>query len=188
MRQILVIIIFLWTIYGCTPAPNISDKYVDPLMTETAVPGQKFFAFDEIEHYFNDFDETLLKDLYENKSKSELDSLKEGVITGDIPKDMADLSFIDKLEQLGFNKSSVDKSKFADIDNIFSVKPVNDVVFTGCIYVYRDIFIFKKNGRTTGVAKICFGCLGEKIIGTNSNTNYFGQNGDYERLRELVRK
>ena len=155
-------------------------------MTASTVSGQKFFVYDEIDHYFNDFDESDLMTLSDNISKSELDSLKEGFITGGIPQKLSDVTSIDKLEKIGFKKQSIDKSKFADIDEIFSVKPTDNGVIFECISIYRDILIFKKNGKIIGVAKICFGCSDNIIIGTKSNTSFFGQNGDYKKLLKLL--
>jgi len=127
-------------------------------------------------------------ELSDNVSRSELDSLKEGFIIGDIPQSMSDLSSLDKLVDVGYKKKSIEKSKFSDIQSIFSVKPTDEVVGTMCIYVYRDILVFKNKGKIVGVAKICFYCLGHKIIGTNANTNFFGQSGDFSKLSRILRK
>lgn len=187
MRHIFLIIYFL-TLWSCGTDNNKEEKNINPLMTPTTVTGQKFFEFDEIEYYFNDYDENKMMELSDNVSKSELDSLKEGFIIGDIPQSMSDLSSLDKLVNVGYIKKSIEKSKFHDIENIFSVKPTDEVVGTMCIYVYRDILVFKTKGKIVGVAKICFDCLGHQIIGTNANTNFFGQNGDFDRLNRILRK
>ena len=187
MRHLLIIICF-WTLWSCDTDDNKAEIVTNPLMTPSTVTGQKFFEFDEIDYYFNDFDENNIMDLSDNVSKSEVDSLKEGFIIGDIPQSMSDLSSLDKLSLAGFKKSSIDKAKLPALENIFSVKPVDDGFIMSCINVFRDILVFKKNGKTTGVAKICFGCRGNQIIGTRANTNFFGQAGDFEKLSEILRK
>ena len=187
MRHISVIICFL-TLWSCGTDNTKEEKISNPLMTPTTVTGQKFFEFDEIDYYFNDYDENNMMELSDNVSRSELDSLKEGFIIGDIPHSMSDLSCLDKLVNVGYKKKSIEKSKFSDIQSVFSVKPTDEVVVTMCIYVYRDILVFKNKGKIVGVAKICFDCLGHQIIGTNANTNFFGQNGDFNKLSRILRK
>lgn len=150
--------------------------------------GKKFFEYDEIDYYVNDYDESKISDLDENQSKSVNDSLKIGIILGKIPKDISDLDFINKLEKFGYKKSIVDKSKFSEIDKIFIEKTNTNNVFSACIYVYRDILIFKKQGKVIGTAKICFGCMANEITGTHANTKNFGQEGDYDILEKLMRK
>ena len=51
---------------------------------------------------------------------------------------------------------------------------------------YRDILVFKKENKTVGVAKVCFGCSQSIITGTKLNTQEFGQSGDYGRLKKLL--
>ena len=150
--------------------------------------GKKFFDYDEIVYYFNNYDESKIQELSDNQSKSDIDSIKMGVILGNIPKNISDLSFIDKLEKIGFVKNSVDKSKFADIDKIFIEKSVNENVATACIYIYRDILVFKREGKIVGTAKMCFGCMANQINGTTANTENFGQDGDYDRIEKILRK
>ena len=148
---------------------------------------RKFFDYDDISYYFNNFDEHKLSELNSGQYKSADDSLKMGVITGRIPNDILDLDFIDKLEYFGYEKSIVDKSKFKDIDQIFIEKPLLDYPVSSCIYVYRDILIFKKKGMVVGTAKICFTCNDSQIKGTDASTEMFGQDGDYERLKKVLK-
>jgi hypothetical protein len=111
-----------------------------------------------------------------------------GIILGDIPKSISDLTFIDKLFAVGFKKKSLDKSKFDSIDKIFVEKTTAENLATSCMYVYRDILIFKKESKIVGTAKVCFGCMAHQITGTTANTENFGQEGDYERLEKLLRQ
>ena len=150
--------------------------------------GEKFFDYDEIEYYSTNIDEEKIGKLLDNQTKSEIDSIKMGVILDDIPNSISDLSFIENLERIGYKKSKVDKSKFNDIDKIFVEKSVKEITATLCIYVYRDILIFKKEGKVVGTAKICFDCLAHQIKGTKVNTDNFGQDGDYGKLATILRK
>lgn len=155
--------------------------------TEQKSGSKKFFTYDEIHYYFNDYDETQLEELFGNQSRSALDSIKAEVIIGDIPHDITDLSFIEKLEAIGYKRRAIDKSRFAAIDDVFREKTVLESLATSCIYVYRDILIFKKKGKVVGTAKICFDCLANQIQGTTANTENFGQDGDYGKLERILR-
>jgi hypothetical protein len=188
MKQNLILTIFCLTFFACNTTTEKKDKVIDNSKITKKVIGKKFFEFDAINYYLIDFDESKIGDLYDNQSKSEIDSFKMGIILGDLPKNISDLSFIDKLKKIGYKKKSVDKSKFDEIDKIFVEKTVKENDATACIYVYRDILIFKKNNAVVGTAKICFGCMANKIIGTNANTENFGMDGDYEKLEDLLRK
>ncbi|MES2284891.1 MAG: hypothetical protein V4547_04320 [Bacteroidota bacterium] len=160
----------------------------DFLASSTQTKKKEFFDFDHIDYYFNNYDKSKLSLLYDNKSKSELDSLKMGIIRGHIPTNISDSSFIAKLEQIGYNKISIDKSKFEDINKIFVEKPVNDNYAAACKEVYRDILILKKNNTVIGIAKICFDCMMSDIHGSSANTDNFGQDGDYKKLENILRQ
>lgn len=188
MKQTLLLIFVGLMLYNCTSETKDVKTEVDISKPTDQITGKKFFDYDEIDYYFNNFDEDKIDELYDNQSKSEIDSFKMGIILGDIPKDISDLSFIEKLEKIGYQKKMVDKSKFSEIDKIFVEKTVTEMIKSPCIYVYRDILIFKKNSNVIGTAKICFGCLAHQINGTTANTNYFGQNGDYNKLSKLLKK
>jgi hypothetical protein len=173
MKEITRITIAAFILFGCQ-SPSISSK--------------KFFEYDEIEYYSSNADQEKLMSLTQNQSKSEIDSFTVGVILDDIPKDITDLYFIDKLEPIGFRKSLVDRSDFSSIDNLFREKTVKKPTWLSCIHLYRDILIFKKQNKVAGTAKICFSCLAHQIKGTSANTENFGQEGDYEILENILKK
>lgn len=86
----------------------------------------------------------------------------------------------------GYSKSKIDSAKFDEINEIFREKKHEEVYGHACIYVYRDILLFKKKSKVIGIAKLCFDCDASVIIGTKVNTNEFGMNGDYEKLRKIL--
>jgi hypothetical protein len=186
MKQVFIFTAFLVMLSGCSLTAE-KNSVSNPDQSEQPV-GKKFFDYDEIQHYLNSIEEKNLGELNDNQSRSELDSIKRGVILGNIPKDMSDLSFIDQLEKIGYIKREVDKSKFETIDKIFAEKTVDEVVWADCKHVYRDILVFRKSNKIIGVAKICFSCRSNIIIGTAANTENFGQNGDYEKLEKTLKK
>jgi hypothetical protein len=187
MRRVIIIFTLFSIFFGCNTTSTNSSGEVSDNVIDTTTLGQKFFDYDEIEYYFFNVDESKISDLYYNNSKSELDSIKKGVVLGEIPNDINSLSFIEWLEKIGYKKTSINRSKFSDLNKIFVEKPAGDAIMTACIYVYRDILIFKKNGKIVGVTKICFDCMANHIIGTKAYTGMFGQNGDYEKLYKILR-
>jgi hypothetical protein len=188
MRQILLLTSFCLTFWTCDPRAKKKTEVVDSSKSTKQVIGRKFFIYDSIDYYTNDIDESKTLDLYDNQSKSEIDSFKMGVILGDIPKSISDLAFIEKLSKLAYKKTLVEKSKFDRIDSIFFEKTTTENIATACIYVYRNILIFKKDSKVVGTAKVCFGCMASQIKGTTANTKNFGQEGDYEKLAKLLRQ
>lgn len=188
MKQISILTILCLTILGCNSTTEKESGQVDNSKSTKQVIGRKFFEYDAIDYYSNDIDESKIGDLYDNQSKSEIDSFKMEIILGDIPKSISDLDFIDKLAKVGYKKTQIDKSKFDSIDNLFVEKTVTENLATACIYVYRDILIFKKDDKVVGTAKICFDCMANQIHGTTANTENFGQEGDYERLEKILRQ
>ena len=188
MKQNLILTIFCLTFFACNTTTKRKGETIDNSKKTEQVNDKKFFEFNAIDYYISDFDESKIGDLYDNQSKSEIDSFKMGIILGDLPKNISDLSFIDKLPKIGYKNSSVDKSKFNEINKIFVEKTVKENFATSCIYVYRDILIFKKDNKIVGTAKICFGCMANEITGTTANTDNFGMDGDYEKLADLLRK
>ena len=149
--------------------------------------GEKYFEYDEIEYYKNEIEEDQIGELYDNQKKSTIDSLKMGVILGEIPNSISSTEFIQHLKSFGYTKSKIDSTKFNKIDEIFTEKSHSELYANACVYIYRDILVFKKKSKIIGIAKMCFGCDASVIVGTKSNTEEFGMSGDYEKLRELLR-
>ncbi len=184
-NTILLLSIFL---VGFNSKTNQKVKPIRELVTyeKPRITGKKYFDYDEIIHYKTDFKENKITELYNNYKKSEKDAFRFDVIVGYTPRNINEVGFLDKLETIGYTKTNVDARKFKQIDEIFTEKKHDDVLESSCIYVYRDILIFKKKSKIVGIAKICFGCGANIILGTKSNTEEFGQSGDYEKLEKLL--
>ena len=149
---------------------------------------RRFFDYDKIDYYYNNFDENYLSALYENEHKSRIDSLKKSVLVDYMKGDLRNQKFLNKLESIGYVKKQIDTSKYKSIDEIFTEQYVSFWSGAPCIAVYRDILVFKKYEKITGIAKVCFGCGAIDILGTPANTENFGQNGDYDTLLEILRE
>ncbi|MDI9340859.1 MAG: hypothetical protein QM534_09860 [Sediminibacterium sp.] len=187
LLTILTLAIFCLTLWRCETKTEKKSEPIDNSVATKKTIRKKFFEYDAIDYYSSHFDELQIGSLYDNEFKTKIDSFKTGVILGDIPHDISDLFFIDVLEKIGYIKTTIDASKFKSIDSIFTEKPATEYLATACIYVYRDILIFKKNKKIIGTAKVCFSCMANQISGTNANTDNFGQDGDYEKLENLLR-
>ncbi|MCF6142532.1 hypothetical protein L1S34_14665 [Flavobacterium sp. K77] len=183
---LLAILLFSCNFKKETKAENVETQNVESVIKEPKITGEKYFEYDEIEYYQNEIEEDQIEELYDNQKKSVKDSLKMGVILGEIPKSITDTNFIDNLKSFGYTKSKIEPKKFDKIDEIFTEKKHSESYATACIYIYRDILIFKRKSKIIGIAKICFGCDANVIVGTKSNTEEFGMSGDYQKLRKIL--
>lgn len=150
--------------------------------------GKPYFIYDEVDHYFNDYDPSSEENRYDrNFVKTKLDSLELSFIYGSTPTDTSDFEYISYLEKIGFKRTALDKNRVVALDRIFIEKERTNFSVMRCIYTYRDILVFKKNGKIVGVVKICFQCDGHIITGTTANTDGFGSDDDFKYLKMILR-
>ncbi|MDC8004096.1 hypothetical protein POV27_08525 [Aureisphaera galaxeae] len=149
--------------------------------------GNYYFEFDTVDWYTIDIDEGDVFALEDQLNTLENERLKLDLLINDIPNSVTDTTFIAKLETVGFTKTTInDSQKINTLREIFREKPHEDVLAAACIAVYRDILIFRKQGKIIGTSKVCFDCNQSQIHGTEVNTSYFGQSGDYGKLARLL--
>ncbi|MBK7042123.1 MAG: hypothetical protein IPH46_17155 [Bacteroidetes bacterium] len=103
-----------------------------------------------------------------------------------MPDTMTRLELLADLEKIGYKKNAIGKGNFDKINSIFCERKHKESYATSCIAIYRDILVFKKSNKTIGVAKICFECEQNWIIGTDRNTMEFGMSGDYGKLYDIL--
>lgn len=162
---------------------DIDANKSNPILTKN------YFDFDEVDHYYNNYDPLSEENRYDRKFiKTKLDSLEVQLIYGSTPTTINDLEFIPYLNKISYKKTNIDTSLFAQLNEIFTERIYDYNTSTRCIYIYRDILIFKKNKEVVGVVKICFECKGIRIVGTTANTSFFGMEDEYTRLEKLLRK
>ena len=147
---------------------------------------ENFFDYDEVEHYKKNVTHEELSEIYNQVAKSGKKSIFLDIVENDYPKNV-DENFEKSLINNGFKKTILNKSKYEEINNIFSEQNCLINSASACIPIYRDILIFKKNKKTIGVAKICFDCQMFYIIGTQKNVQDFGANGNFEKLEPLLK-
>ncbi|REC52634.1 MULTISPECIES: hypothetical protein [Chryseobacterium] len=148
--------------------------------------GRKFFDYDEIDYYQIEIEMEDAANIYKFKKRSNIDNLRYQVICNNIPKNIDDLDFLNFMNEIGYRKQSINTSNFSSVDKIFVEKPAGERMAAGCIAVFRDILIFKKNKLVTGIAKICFSCHKYQLVGTEAQTENFGSNDDYSKLAGIL--
>lgn len=148
---------------------------------------KEYFDFDQVDYYSITISELEIMEINRDTLRSKLDSLKSEIVGYNTPVNMSDLSFIDKLGEMGFKRTVIDTSRFAALKNIFKEKEFSSNEVTTCEPFYRDILIFKKQNKVIGTVKICFGCGESDIKGTTANTKNFGDNGEFRKLATLLK-
>jgi len=192
MKKIFNIILIILILTGCKQTENDNTKVgnaENKIVENKFVPkyGNSFFNFDEIEYYQIEISEDKAMDLFDTQNKSQTDKLKFDIVVGEEPRNLKNLKFINSLSEIGFTKSQIPQSKFKEINQIFTEKTVYENYAAACVAVYRDILVFKKDKKIIGLCKICFDCRLFRFVGTNANTENFGQDGDFEKLSEILR-
>ena len=192
MKTYCFIISLFFICLSCEKNHNKNIKKDNKVATivENVTPkfGKNYFKFDEIIHYHIDFQDNEIEALNENYTKLTIGKIEYEIISGNKPENINDEKTVGFLDKIGFRKKIIEKSKFKEISKIFTDKTVRENYFTACEPIYRDILVFKNNKKNVGIAKICFDCSQKLIVGTNVNTDNFGQDGDYEKLERILKK
>jgi hypothetical protein len=185
MTKLLAIIIFIFALFSCHTSATKSKQNIQQKQYHI-IKGKKFFNYDKIDYYHSNFDSKNSLELLDSEPNSLLDSIKVAVLFGETPESINDTSCINQLTKVGYTKQNINKEKFSKIDSIFIEKTTTTNDGTNCVYIYRDILIFKKQNKIIGIAKICFSCFGNRIVGAKANKINFGQDGDYDKLKSII--
>ena len=165
MRLIAVIILFL--VLGCEQ--------------------KLFFVYDEVIHYHSNIQNKDILGLNRKENKSFNDSILKGIVSGYIPRNINDTTFLNHISKLGFKHKKVSPLKFKSLNGIFMKKGKPDEIYTvACEYAFRNVIVFKNKSKIVGITKICFDCEQHQTVGSRENTNYFGMDGDYKRLKHIL--
>lgn len=173
----------LWIMTAC--GSNTTEKKDNKSKTEEAAC-KPYFSFDQVEYYsWKGTDD----DAYDLMNQDDATGgLKKYLLTEIDAKELLKASNFEKMEELGFTKKEIASDKFNQLNEIFCERKHEKVPEVEvCLSIYRDILVFKKGGKITGVAKIYFDCHHNVIAGTTLNTDEFGLSGDYEKLEKLLK-
>ena len=155
--------------------------------SEKLVP---FFKFDEVIHYqVNDQDEVWkLLEISESERTESGKNFYKILMEYNYPISVSNSTFLKNLETLYPIKNQIPKNLFAELSQIFSQSNIADNAEYACEPFFRDIFIFKNNNKIIGIAKICLECEKNSFVGANGETQNFGSNGEFEKLKYLIKK
>jgi hypothetical protein len=128
--------------------------------------------------------------LFVREDSLDSDSLRllAGTLIGGFPKNMTETKTAFLPTEYGYNKQMIPAAFHDSIDTIFSEKNPGNSWVAACEPIYKDILIFKQSNKIVGVAKLCFECRQHQIIGSVANTEMFGQDGDWEKLKMLLNR
>lgn len=149
---------------------------------------QYYFNFDEVKHYTTEAKTNKIFALSDSNNLPAKQKYRIDILIHNKPRSLSDTAFIKDLEKNGFELNSIEKEQFAAINNIFCEKDHENITGYSCAPVYRDLLVFKKHDRITGIAKICFECARHHIVGTDADTKNFGQSGDYAKLENILKQ
>ncbi|WP_281634523.1 hypothetical protein [Flavobacterium luteolum] len=146
-----------------------------------------FFDSDHISHYYLDISDDNFFKLVRKENKTDKEKELINIYIHTFPDNIPKVDFEKILLSHNYKKSNLSIKDEKRIENIFSEKDSLKNDACACIAEYKDIFIFKKNEKTIGIAKICFKNARFQIIGSKINTEGFGLINELERLESIVR-
>jgi hypothetical protein len=147
----------LFGLYSCSPEENI------------------ILEFDEVVYYNKDDVNSEFKSVYDCNTGEPLEDYGCDILHDSRPYLLADTTFTDSLNLIGFNYHLIDSSFFDELRNIFTEKSsfINETNY--CEPIYRDLLVFRNKGSVKGVAKICFECNKTHIIGLSFKKIKYGK-------------
>lgn len=146
-----------------------------------------YFDFDEVDYYHKDIIENDIFKEYEKAKLTGYDNSYLKIVHTEYPTKLNDTEFIKNLIKYDYVNKKLNKLQHNQVNEIFSKNDCSELTANGCVSIYRDIFIFKKEKEIVGIAKVCFECRMAYIIGSKQNWDSFGECGDYEKLKLLIK-
>jgi hypothetical protein len=165
---------------------SLYEKDTWEKISDEPVLGKYYYDFTEVVYYktTKGFDDLIAID--DKKVMTLKDSVTFQIMTGFeevVPYDV-EATYLDSI---GFEKKIIPVSRYAALYEIFRVKIRKHSEAAACMPIYRDIYVFKKQGKVIGIAKLCYSCGQSQFIGTSAETSGFGMDGEFEKLKELVK-
>lgn len=175
---------FILIIFSC----NKAKKQVDTSNNKNIE--QAFFDYNEIEYYHNNRNNKLfgVGDFYDEFQKNTKDSTEFNLLIGGTPKNLKDSSFVKNLKKAGFEKIYLPAEKQKQLKKIFVEKDRKPEDKVALKPMFNDILIFRNNGKITGFSKLSFEYLQSRVIGTDSNTDYFPTDAEHKEIENILYK
>ncbi len=137
--------------------------------------------YDKIEYYHLDIS---LKDANERFRKNPEKYKVWEIFYENIPRDLKDSDFISVLES-NYDKYSVPKNRNRQISETLHYK-IGSYDFPACDTFFRDIIVFKKGSKITGVIKICMECKISRFVGFNYDKTKYRIEIDLKKLEDIL--
>jgi len=162
------------------------DKNVEE--NQKNIEGKPFFDFDEVLHYEIPISEEIYRELVLEEGSFEKVKHLQILLENSCPNtEEENIQFETAINSIEKIATTIDSKYYSEFRNkIFSEKKCDVVSSRKCGPIYRDIFIFKKNNKQTGMAKICFECRLYSFSKGNFNSNCFGMNGEFRSLKKII--
>jgi len=146
-----------------------------------------FFDFDSVEYY--SLNKNKEKEIVENYNK---DFVFEKILYTEFPKELNNEEFLKAINSDGFSRHKILEKDIKSLNENVFVEKFSPSVFQyekACIPEYRDILVFRKKNKITGIAKICLSCEQYYLSSSKKNiqTENFGSDGEFESLKNLFK-
>ena len=147
-----------------------------------------FFDFDSVEYY--SLNKNKEESVVDNNKKGIKDSIFNDIFYGDYPNELNNSVFYKKINSDDFSKFELSNKDAEYLRNYIFIDKFSLKMFEAnraCAPEYRDILVFKKKNKISGIAKICLGCGQFYIISSKKEiqTEDFGTQKEYKSLKKL---
>ncbi|BFM42885.1 hypothetical protein CFS9_15260 [Flavobacterium sp. CFS9] len=147
-----------------------------------------FFDFDNVEYY--SLNKSKEEEISRNSNIGVRDSIFESVFYKDYPDTLNSSVFLKMVNSDGFSRFELSEKDVEYLRNDVFIEKISLKMFElnkACAPEYRDILVFKKNSKISGIAKICLWCGHFYFISSKKNiqTEEFGTEKDYEALKKI---
>lgn len=173
-------------ISSCNHAKKEEIKNKDSLKV-TKKELRPFFDSDKIDHYYLNFSEDEFTKFIKKDNRTKKEEEFSNLFTGYFPDSLPKKDFEKTLLNHNYKKSNLSIKEQNEIEDVFSEKDSLKDYGYACVAEYRDIFLFKKQEKTIGIAKICFKCSRFQIIGSKIDVSGFGLWEELDKLKNIIR-
>jgi len=188
--KIIIRVLILLLVISCNKKSdeNNTDYETPEELNKRISEGKPFFDFDEVVHYEISILDKDLIELSKKDSLSQDDKFLRYLLYMPAPQNQAEKKIFYKTISLAPSNKYIINQKFhASLKSkVFSEKKCKSKEFAMCAPTYRDIFIFKKDGKEIGIAKICYECGLYSFSELSSNTECFGMNNEFYELHKIT--
>jgi len=147
-----------------------------------------FFDFDSVEYYSLNKNKEV--EIIENNRNGIKDSILNKILYSEFPDALDNDVFYKNVNTNSFSKFKLSQKDIEYLKNDVFHEKLSFKMFElnkACAPEYRDILVFKKNNKISGIAKICFSCGQFYIISSKREiqTENFGTEKEYKSLEKL---